>query len=589
MFRVSLLARCVAALSTVATIVVMGACAEKSPAGADPVLPSNPPIPAQYRGAAFILDVSAVKKTVKISAPGTGFSGPISASRVSASIETLPSYSLLGGDVVDLSTSNFQAGALGATVPGKVLITFDLTINNRLAGVRLVTPTFPTPPSGVTGVQAFPFEISVTTTAGGVTSSGNEIVVASPRFGAVTPSDNWNGNFHNFFNDAACAVSDNDCFRYESFGAIQPLGASTAQQVGFLIDPTVGDFRVKVLLAADLENVTLGAGIAVGKVTSPPLGAIGGATVSVSGGFTATTSAGGAYTITGIAPGARTVAVTNLPAGCVAPASRSFTFTRNEGVTLDFIVTCTLPRGSIAGAITGRTSDGFWGGLPGVGVSVTPAGGVATPVVTTVPTTGAYTIANVPTLIANGVLTLTNVPSNCTNPGPRPYTNFTAAGLFNQNIELTCTPPPGGYPVSLTYGPILNSGPTGRQVRITVRWDAGTIQVVALQFQIGFSGTALAFASRRFESSFDFGAQNVTGAGTAASVLTAAYAAPPPNVETGAFNVVSFLFDITAGFSGSVTPMLSLQEALAFVPAFGPRRINPSLVPITPPGPIVIP
>ncbi len=142
MFRVTVLARCVVALSTVATLVVMGACADKSPAGADPVLPSNPPIPAQYRGAAFVMDVSAVKKTVKISAPGTGIAGPISASGLAANINVGPSYSLLGGDVVDLSTSNFQAGALGASVPGKVLITFDLTINNRLDGVRLITPTF---------------------------------------------------------------------------------------------------------------------------------------------------------------------------------------------------------------------------------------------------------------------------------------------------------------------------------------------------------------------------------------------------------------------------------------------------------------
>ena len=69
MFRVNVLARCVAALSTLATLVMLGACADKSPAGADPVLPSNPPIPAQYRGAAFIMDVSAVKKTVKKGTP----------------------------------------------------------------------------------------------------------------------------------------------------------------------------------------------------------------------------------------------------------------------------------------------------------------------------------------------------------------------------------------------------------------------------------------------------------------------------------------------------------------------------------------
>ena len=40
----------------------------------------------------------------------------------------------------------------------KVRIQFDVTITNQLTGVQLITPTFPTPPAGVTGVLLFPFE-----------------------------------------------------------------------------------------------------------------------------------------------------------------------------------------------------------------------------------------------------------------------------------------------------------------------------------------------------------------------------------------------------------------------------------------------
>ncbi len=50
----------------------------------------------------------------------------------------------------------------------------------------------------VTGLQAFPFEISVTTTAGGVTSRGNEVV-----FEAVGPSGQTVSPFRISEHDAA--------------------------------------------------------------------------------------------------------------------------------------------------------------------------------------------------------------------------------------------------------------------------------------------------------------------------------------------------------------------------------------------------
>ncbi len=558
MLSFTTLFRRAAALTTAATMVALSACSDSTPASVDPVLPGNPPIPVQYRGAAFIMDVSAVRKTVRVTAPTTGIAGRLSAASLNLGVNSGPQYSLLGGDVIDLSTSNFVAGAVGATVPGKVLVTFDMTINNKLAGIRLITPTFPTPPAGVTGLQAFPFEISVTTTAGGVSSGGNEIVVVSPRFGTVVPSDNWNGNFHNFFNDAACAVTDNDCFRYESFGDIQPLGSSTTQQVGFLIDPTVGDFRVKIILAADLENgVAPAPGTVTGTVTSPQLGPILGATVNVSGGFSATTAAAGAYTVAGVATGSRTVSVANLPSGCIVPASQNITVATAAASTVNFVVTCTVPVGNIAGTIT----SSLGGGLSGVSVVATPTGGSATAAVIT-PAAGTFSIANVPALVGTGTLTLTNLPSNCTNPGPTAYTGFTTAGLTGQNIVVTCTVPPAVYPVSLEYGPITTGGPTGRQVQIRVRWDVGAIEAVGISLTIGFNGTQLAFASRQFTSTFDFGAQAAFNVGTPGASINAAYAATVPNFETGSFIAVAFTFNIASGFSGSVTPTLSIVDAL---------------------------
>jgi hypothetical protein len=556
MLSISTLGRRFAALTSAAALMALAACSDSAPVAVDPVLPDNPAIPAQYRSAAFIMDVSAVRKTVRISAPATGIAGPVSAAKLNLGVNPDRQYSLLGGDVIDISTSNFAASAVGAFIPGKVRITFDMTINNRLDGIRLITPTFPTPPAGVTGLQAFPFEISVTTTSGGVTSGGNEVVVTSPRFGEVVPSTNWDGDFHNFFNDAACAVTSNDCFRYESFGQIEPLGSSTTQQVGFDIDPTVGDFRVRIILAADLENgVAPAPGSVTGTVTSPQIGAITGATVNVSGGFSGTTAAGGAYTVAGVATGSRTVSVTNLPSGCVAPASQAITVASGAATTADFVVTCTVPTGTIAGTVT----SSLGGGLSGVIVSATPTGGAA--VTGTTSGTGTYSIANVPALSATGELSLSNLPSNCTNPGPIAYSGFTTAGLSGQDIVVTCTTPPATYPVTFEYGPITTVGGT-RRVQVIVRWNVGTIEAVGLSGSIGFDGTALTFLSRQFTSTFDTGAQAVANPGTASAALNFAYGAVSPSFETGDFQVVAFTFTIANGFSGTLNPTLTISEAL---------------------------
>jgi hypothetical protein len=296
-------------------------------------------------------------------------------------------------------------------------------------------------------VLLFPFEIGVTTTSGGVSvgGAGNEVIVSSPRFGAVTPSSDWDGNGspgsgapHNFFNDVGCTASSNDCFQYEEYAPIPALGSSAARKVGFLIDPTVGDFRVKMIVAADLRNAGGPAqfGTVAGTVTSPQIGTIGNATVSVSGGFSGTTAANGTYSITNVGVGTRTVSVSNLPSGCSAPAAQSVNVTNGATATADFTVTCAVPTGTVSGTI----SSSLGGGLTGVSVVVTPTGGSASTPFTT-GASGAYSVI-VPVGLGTGAVSLSNLPANCTNPGATPYSGLTSGGTVTLNITVTCTTPP---------------------------------------------------------------------------------------------------------------------------------------------------
>jgi len=238
-------------VSAVFMIAVCGACS--TPTAAAPDAAQLPEITAAspFRSAAFTADISTVRRAVKISAPTATASLSSSLTGFGAALHG----SILGGDAVDLVASNYTAGVIGASVPGKVLITFDLTVVNRLRGLRLITPTFPIPPANVVGIQAFPIETVALTSAGGVTTTGGAITVTSPRSGIAVPSADWDGAPHNFFNDSQCAGAASDCFRYEPFGTIDALASSTPRRVGFLIDPSVGDLRVRILIAADLQAV----------------------------------------------------------------------------------------------------------------------------------------------------------------------------------------------------------------------------------------------------------------------------------------------------------------------------------------------
>lgn len=221
-----------------------------------PVVSGPSGLQSQLRHAGFVLDINTMRRTVHVSAPvaPSAMVPLLGALRQSAIGHGSSRLSLLGGDAVEVSLSNYSAGVIGAVVPGKILITLDLTITNRLQRVGLVAPTWPTPPSGSSALLAIPFEIAVITRPGGVTSGGNEVTVSSPRFGVALPSDDWDGAPHSFFSEEPCTETNNDCFRYEPFAPIAPGGTSASRTVGFLVDPTIGELRVRFLVAADVVN-----------------------------------------------------------------------------------------------------------------------------------------------------------------------------------------------------------------------------------------------------------------------------------------------------------------------------------------------
>ena len=318
-----------------------------------------------------------------------------------------------------------------------------------------------------------------------------------------------------------------------------------------------------------------GAGIAGATVTLTPTG--GAALAAV------TTDATGAYTIANVPVGGGSVAVGTLPVGCTNPGAQPYTGVVAGGtVTRNVSVTCTtLTTGTVSGVVTRAGGSG----IAGATLTLTPTGGTALPAVTT-NASGAYTITNVPA--GGGSIAVGALPADCTNPGPQAYTGLVAGATVTRNVSVTC-PVATGYPVSLQYGPITNTGPTGRQVKITLVWNVGAIQAVGLAVSLGFDGTALTYASRQFTSSFDFGALNVTGAGTATARLAAAYGAVSPSFETGTFEVVAFTFNIRAGFSGSITPTLSITEATRQGAATPPQNNIISQTSVTPPSAIVIP
>ena len=558
--------RTLAASLLVASAAAIAACSDSGkPVG--PNLPGDPGPGSAFKQASFILDIDTKSGKVKVTAPSKGISNDASLD-VAGGIGR-PSLSILAGDAVQLIASNYSASAVGAFDPGKVRVTFDINVLNKLPGIQLVTPTFPVPPAGASGVLLFPFEVATITTSGGVTvgGDGTDVIVEQPSSGAVVPSTDWDGDGssgsgtpHNFFNDNGCAIGgDDDCYRWEAYvSPLAPGATSETRTIGFDIDPTVGQFRARLIVAADLAPGTALTGDIAGSVTSPQRGALAGVTVSVSSGETATTDAAGAYGVAGVNVGPKTISIGNLPAGCSAPAPQSVTVTSGATVTADFSVTCTVPSGLVTGTIT----SSLGGALVGIQVVATPTGGSAQPGVST-NASGVYSIANVPVgATGDGVLTLANVPSNCTDASPYAYSGLTDGGSVTVDIALSCTAPPSGYQYRVSWSV------SGSQAIATLRLDMSTFDdpaipgadgVASFQANFGYDATRLSFASAATVGGASFMDGTTVNGGVPGTVSFIAFSNDAQD-RTGDIGLIQITFNITG--SGSVTSSTSIVEAI---------------------------
>jgi hypothetical protein len=546
------------------TIALAATACESNRPVTQPELPGDPPGNSELRQASFVADVNTRTGKVRITAPVQG--GALDELQLSRVGLGGPSFSIIAGDVVELTASNFFASQVGEFTPGKVRVTFDINITNRLSGVRLVTPTFPVPPAGTDGILLFPFETVVTTTSGGtsVGGDGTDVIIELPNRGEVASSLDWDGEPFNFFNDTGCGSDANDCYRYETYAQpLLPTVTSAARRVGFDIDPTVGNFRARLIVAANLEDGTPPAPATIqGSVTSPQRGALSGVVVNVTpGGFSGSTSAAGAYTISGVTVGPKTISldVSTLPSGCTAPASQAVTVTSGATITRNFSVQCTVPAGTITGTVT-RSYDSQ--PIPGVQVSATPTGGsLFGPASTS--SSGVYTLAGVPVgATGSGALSFGNLPSNCTDPGAVVYSGLIENGTVILDQTVQCTEPPQGYRFTNAW-----STPAGGQVTLTVAIDMSTYDDAAIPGADDvFSISGITTYDSQVLSAVSCG--NVSGSsltslaantGTAGQIGWGNFTTAPP--ARGVQGIMVCTFNVIG--TGSVTTGTTLAEAVS--------------------------
>jgi hypothetical protein len=233
-------------------------------------------------------------------------------------------FALVGRNELLLTGTNMTRSAVGAFLPNKVRVRFDLALTNRLTGAALVPPSFPSPPSPNTKLLLFPFQTAV--------------VVGT---GKVTPSRDWDTAPRSFFNDAACpAPGKSDCYRSEPYASpLHPAATTAPRRVGFDVDPSVQSFTATLVLAADLVNP----GRVLGRVSAGDVGLQGVTITATPGPASAITQGGRSTGLYGLdlAPGTYNIAVTGLPAQCATPGAQSATVTSGSVALVNFAVACT--------------------------------------------------------------------------------------------------------------------------------------------------------------------------------------------------------------------------------------------------------
>jgi hypothetical protein len=478
-----------------AASVGLGACSgdptANTPAG-------NPDATTELGRASFIFDVNLAQGSVTVKDPtlrlqpslaGLGAGGPGGG----------PGYSILSNDAIIVTATNFVASAVGQVVPNKVRVTFDVAISNKLPNIDLITPSFPLAPAGQTGLLLLPYTTSIiSTSGGGGTGGGNTVIFERPSNGTVTPNIHWNGNAsldkpgnilqnpgpggtaHNFFNDASCSIGSSDelpsdCYRYETFGIVGATLTAT-RRVGFDVDAGVGEFRVRMIAAADLNPRGTGTtGTVTGTVSSPARGALAGVTVTLSGPLvptplTAVTDAAGLFSITGAPLGTHDLQLSALPSGCSAGFGwPAVTVVGGQTTTQNFSVDCSALLGTVNGAVS-RTGPGTQD-LSGVTFTIDPGAAGSPNVGGTIGTGLSYSALveiGVGAGAGSGAVALGNLPALCTAPAPGSYTGLTAGGSQTVDFTIDCQSPPAAtrYQFTSQWG-----APSGGFVNLLISFD----------------------------------------------------------------------------------------------------------------------
>lgn len=281
-----------------------------------------PDVPTtELRGRAVALDVDMDNNTVIQVSPGA----------LSGSVVPGLSFALLGHNEVSTTITNVTRSNLSG--PYRARIRFDLALTNNLHGADLVPATFPAPP--VEQVVAFPFSTEPSSWWGGrVRATGDWNGTGQPGSGSP-----W--NFFNNTRHCYGSTPPSDCYRWEAYGEVLPAGATTAaQSVGFDVDPSVRNFRVYIVVAADIRERPLpaGTGAIAGTVSSAdgPLGQV----QVMAGGQTAITGSTGLFTLSGLAPGSVEVTVPAVPAGCALPEPTTVTVNVGQVTSVTLSVAC---------------------------------------------------------------------------------------------------------------------------------------------------------------------------------------------------------------------------------------------------------
>lgn len=204
---------------------------------------------------------------------------------------------------------------------------------------------------------------------------------------------------------------------------------------------------------------SLGGGIANASVVVTPTG---GTALAA-----ATTSQAGAYTLPGVALGGGTIAVSQLPVNCTAPAATPYTALKFDStMTVNIAVTCAPLTGTVSGVVT----SSLGGAIANATITITPTGQAA---LATVQTSGAGAYSKtVPVGAGTGAVAVTSVPNNCTNPAAAPYTGLSYGKTVTVNVTVTCTPLTGSLTLTLTV-------PNGVTPSVTVTGPGGYNQSVS--------------------------------------------------------------------------------------------------------------